>query len=109
MARFGHAGAANARQAKSKQKLLDKKLSGGLTEKPVDAVGLKFRFPEPSYLPPPVLQVNDLTFGYPGQPALYEHVDFGLDLDARIALVGPNGAGKSTLVKVRRASSASLY
>jgi len=56
VARFGHAGAANARQAKSKQKLLDKKLAGGLTEKPVDDVGLKFRFPDPSYLPPPVLQ-----------------------------------------------------
>jgi len=48
-----------------------------------------------------VLQVNSLTFGYPNQPALYNDVDFGLDLDARIALVGPNGAGKSTLVKVR--------
>jgi ATPase subunit of ABC transporter with duplicated ATPase domains len=48
--------------------------------------------------------VNDLTFGYPGQPSLYENVDFGLDLDARIALVGPNGAGKSTLVKVRAKS-----
>lgn len=47
-----------------------------------------------------VLQVNSLTFGYPNQPALYNDVDFGLDLDARIALVGPNGAGKSTLVKV---------
>jgi hypothetical protein len=58
VARFGHAGAANARQAKSKQKLLDKKLAGGLTEKPVEDVGLKFRFPEPSYLPPPVLQVS---------------------------------------------------
>ena len=47
-----------------------------------------------------MLQVNSLCFGYPGQPALYDNVDFGLDLDARIALVGPNGAGKSTLVKI---------
>jgi ATP-binding cassette subfamily F protein 2 len=45
-------------------------------------------------------KVNSLTFGYEGQASLYEDVDFGLDLDARIALVGPNGAGKSTLVKV---------
>ena len=44
--------------------------------------------------------MNSLCFGYPGQPALYDDVDFGLDLDARIALVGPNGAGKSTLVKI---------
>jgi ATP-binding cassette subfamily F protein 2 len=27
-------------------------------------------------------------------------LDFGFDLDTRIALVGPNGAGKSTLLKL---------
>ena len=27
-------------------------------------------------------------------------VDFGVDLDSRVALVGPNGAGKSTLLKI---------
>ena len=29
-----------------------------------------------------------------------QDLDFGLDLDSRIALVGPNGAGKSTLIKL---------
>jgi ABC-type protease/lipase transport system fused ATPase/permease subunit len=29
-----------------------------------------------------------------------QDVDFGIDLDSRIALVGPNGAGKSTLLKL---------
>lgn len=27
-------------------------------------------------------------------------MDFGVDLDSRVALVGPNGAGKSTLLKL---------
>jgi len=27
-------------------------------------------------------------------------LDFGFDLDTRLALVGPNGAGKSTLLKL---------
>ena len=27
-------------------------------------------------------------------------MDFGIDLESRIALVGPNGAGKSTLLKL---------
>ena len=27
-------------------------------------------------------------------------MEFGLDLDTRLALVGPNGAGKSTLLKL---------
>jgi len=27
-------------------------------------------------------------------------LEFGIDLDTRLALVGPNGAGKSTLLKL---------
>ncbi|KAH8043820.1 ATPase [Aureococcus anophagefferens] len=100
VAKFGHGNSKMAKQGKSKEKLLTKKLASGLTEKPVEEMSLKFRFPDPGHIPPPVLQVNDLTFGYPGCPALYEGVEFGLDLDSRIALVGPNGAGKSTLVKI---------
>ena len=34
------------------------------------------------------------------QPFIYKDLDFGFDLDTRIALVGPNGAGKSTLLKL---------
>ena len=34
------------------------------------------------------------------QPAIYKNLDFGIDLESRIALVGPNGAGKSTLLKL---------
>ena len=31
---------------------------------------------------------------------IYKSLDFGIDLDTRVALVGPNGAGKSTLLKL---------
>lgn len=34
------------------------------------------------------------------QPHIYKDLDFGFDLDTRVALVGPNGAGKSTLLKL---------
>ena len=34
------------------------------------------------------------------QPWIYRDLDFGIDLDTRVALVGPNGAGKSTLLKL---------
>ena len=33
-------------------------------------------------------------------PYIYKNLEFGLDLDSRLALVGPNGAGKSTLLKL---------
>ena len=34
------------------------------------------------------------------QPLIYDNLEFGIDLDTRVALVGPNGAGKTTLLKL---------
>lgn len=100
IARFGHGSAKLARQAQSKEKTLAKMERGGLTEKVVKDKVLTFRFTDVGKLPPPVLQFVDLTFGYTPDQLIYEKVDFGVDLDSRIALVGPNGAGKSTLLKL---------
>ena len=36
----------------------------------------------------------------PDKPLVYHNIDFGVDLETRVALVGPNGAGKSTLLKL---------
>jgi len=33
-------------------------------------------------------------------PTLFDGVDFGLNMDSRVALVGANGTGKSTLLKL---------
>lgn len=41
-----------------------------------------------------------LVWGLLFQPYIYKNLDFGVDLDTRVALVGPNGAGKSTLLKL---------
>jgi len=89
-----------ARQAQSKEKVLGKMMRSGLTDKVEHERALDFKFPDPGKLSPPVLQCNDITFGYPGCEILYSGVDFGVDLDSRVALVGPNGAGKSTLLKI---------
>ena len=61
---------------------------------------MNFKFPDPGHQPPPVLAFHDVSFGYPNCKPLYTNVNFGVDLDCRIALVGPNGAGKTTLVKL---------
>ncbi len=60
----------------------------------------KFEFPNPGPLGQPVLHVVDVAFGYDPRRPLFTGVNFGLDLDSRIAIVGPNGAGKSTLLKL---------
>lgn len=89
-----------ARQAQSKEKTLEKMLRSGLTDKVEQEKALDFKFLDPGKLSPPVLQCTNITFGYPGAEVLYSGVDFGIDLDSRVALVGPNGAGKSTLLKI---------
>lgn len=100
IARFGHGSAKLARQAQSKEKTLAKMERGGLTEKVVRDNVLTFRFTDVGKLPPPVLQFVEVTFGYTPETLIYKNLDFGVDLDSRIALVGPNGAGKSTLLKL---------
>ncbi|KAK9798574.1 hypothetical protein WJX73_000569 [Symbiochloris irregularis] len=100
IARFGHGSAKLARQAQSKEKTLAKMVRGGLTEKVEQDQVVKLHFTDVGKLPPPVLQFATVTFGYSKDAVLYRDVDFGVDLDSRVALVGPNGAGKSTLLKL---------
>lgn len=90
------------RQAKSKQKIIDKMEAAGLVQKVEPPPSYKFKFNETSKLPPPVLSFENVYFAYSGrmQDCLYRGIDFGVDMDSRIALVGPNGAGKSTLLKL---------
>ena len=91
--RFGQGNAKMARQAQSKEKVLEKMVRSGLTEKVEQERVLDFKFPDPGKLSPPVLQCNEISFGYPGCDLLYSGVDLAVDLDSRVALVGPNGAG----------------
>lgn len=45
--------------------------------------------------------VQNVSFRYSDDgPWIYKDLEFGIDLDTRVALVGPNGAGKSTLLKL---------
>ncbi|XVF31769.1 hypothetical protein REPUB_Repub17cG0020800 [Reevesia pubescens] len=61
----------------------------------------KFEFPTPDDRPgPPNISFSDLSFGYPGGPLLFKNLNFGIDLESRIAMVGPNGIGKSTILKL---------
>jgi ATP-binding cassette subfamily F protein 2 len=100
IAKFGHGSAKLARQAQSKEKVLAKMVRGGLTDKVQEEKPLSFYFPDPGKLNGVILQFQDVGFAYPGCKPLYTKLNFGVDLDSRIALVGPNGAGKTTLQKL---------
>lgn len=92
IARFGHGSAKLARQAQSKEKTLAKMVAQGLTEKVTDDKVLNFYFPACGKVPPPVIMVQNVSFRYnETTPWIYKNLEFGIDLDTRLALVGPNG------------------
>lgn len=60
-----------------------------------------FEFPEPTELPPPLIQLNDVSFQYPGRDDFgLKELNIGVDMGSRVAIVGPNGAGKTTLMNL---------
>jgi len=82
----------------------------------IKGLNMHITFPVAGEIPMPILAVDEVDFRYsiesedpanpdgpplvkPG-PLLFTGVDFGLNMDSRIALVGANGTGKSTLLKL---------
>lgn len=60
-----------------------------------------------SPVPLSAIGFDDVSFAYPGRPQLFSKLNFGLDMDSRLAMVGPNGAGHvscvgQALVKLHR-------
>lgn len=67
------------------------------------------RFPETEKISPPLLQLNEVTFGYTPEKIVLKGVNIDVGLDSRIAIIGPNGAGKSTLCVVVDVSGGILW
>ena len=90
------------KQAKSKQKIIDKMEAAGLVEPVVVPKQLRFNFEDVRKLPPPIIAFNDVGFSYSGKEEdfLYKDLSFGIDMDSRVAIVGQNGTGKSTLLNL---------
>ncbi len=89
--------ATKARQVQSRIKTLEK--LERIEVPKVDDLRVKFAFPEPPRSSRLVIEIEDATIGYDGQPVL-EHVNLIVERGQKLALIGPNGAGKSTLLKV---------
>jgi ATP-binding cassette subfamily F protein 3 len=89
--------ASKARQAQSRVKMLERMQS---IEIPVAERTVPFNFPSgEEKLNPPMMVIEDATFGYGEGAEILRGVDLRLDPDDRIAIIGTNGQGKTTLVK----------
>ena len=89
--------ATKARQAQSRIKALARLEPVSLAE---DEAAIRFAFPEPAELAPPLITLDRASVGYePGKPVL-RNLDLRLDPDDRVALLGANGNGKTTLARL---------
>jgi ATP-binding cassette subfamily F protein 2 len=74
----------------------------GLITLPLREQKISFKFEDRAKLPPPIISFTEVAFSYDGniKHALYKNLEFGIDMDSRVAIVGKNGTGKSTLVNL---------
>ncbi|KAI8580334.1 hypothetical protein K450DRAFT_238028 [Umbelopsis ramanniana AG] len=89
--------AKRAPQAQSKIKILEKL---PILEAPEEERLVTFKFADPDALSAPILQMDNVKFGYSPDKIIINDIYLDMRLDSRIAVVGPNGAGKSTMLKV---------
>ncbi|XP_063424869.1 ATP-binding cassette sub-family F member 1-like isoform X2 [Mytilus trossulus] len=90
------------KQQKNKSKLQTEQEDKGpqeLLPRPKEYT-VKFDFPNPAPLSPPVLGLIDVDFSYDKCDFLFKKLNFGIDMKSRVAIVGPNGVGKSTFLKL---------
>jgi ATP-binding cassette, subfamily F, member 3 len=88
--------ASKARQAQSKLKAIERM---GPRIQVIDDSAVRFDFPSPEEMAPPLIALEQVSVGY-GERAVLTRLDLRIDSDDRIALLGANGNGKSTLVKL---------
>ncbi|MDR1694047.1 MAG: ATP-binding cassette domain-containing protein [Lactobacillaceae bacterium] len=88
--------ATKAKQAQSRIKMLEKMEDIALIE---DNPAIRFDFPEPLELAPPLVTIENGAVGY-GEKIVLRNLNFSIAEDDRIALLGANGNGKSTLAKL---------
>nr|MBA3835688.1 ABC-F family ATP-binding cassette domain-containing protein [Sphingomonas sp.] len=86
-----------ARQAQSRMKALSRMAPiAAATEDP----SLRFDFPNPAELKPPLLNLDGASVGYDEGRPILAHLNMRLDPSDRIALLGRNGNGKTTLARL---------
>ncbi len=87
-----------ANRAKSRDKKLEKMEQKGPIVRQAGLASLQFQIKQSSGRM--VLEAENVSKSWPGEPPVFEKVNFSIQRGDRVALVGPNGIGKTTLFRM---------
>lgn len=90
----------NAKRASLVQSRLKAINKMELIDEVVEDPSCVFIFPTPDKLRPPLLKIEDGSFGYNKEKPILKGINLTVDCESRYAIVGANGVGKSTLLKL---------
>jgi len=91
------------RKKSVKKQEVDKFIQDNKHLEPPKPYRVRMVFSNVNLIKPPVIQINNLSFGYDNDNEdnlLFDDITVNIDMDSRFAIVGPNGVGKSTFIKV---------
>nr|WP_281242708.1 ATP-binding cassette domain-containing protein [Salinibacillus kushneri] len=88
----------NISRFRAKESELEHLESEGI-RKPKDDKEVNMKLDSSSFSARSMLHIDKLTFGF-NEHIIFDHLQFFVHRQDRIAIIGPNGAGKSTLLKL---------
>jgi ATPase subunit of ABC transporter with duplicated ATPase domains len=95
------ANASKAKQATSRQKLIEKLKPEDVKPSSRQYPWIRFDYDEKEKLHRQAVEIEKLSFAYPAsERKLFKNFDFTLNAGDRVAVIGENGVGKTTFLKL---------
>ena len=95
------ANASKAKQATSRQKLIEKLKPEDVKPSSRQYPWIRFDYDEKEKLHRQAVEIEKLSFAYPGSTRkIFNNFDFTLNAGDRVAVIGENGVGKTTFLKL---------
>ncbi len=88
-----------ARTTKAKDRM-DRYFEIADQEAPEEELDVDLIIPTPPKLGNKIIDVRDVSMGYPGEPLLFSNINLSLEGGQKLGIVGRNGMGKSTLLHI---------